>query len=180
MFRRDKNGLTNNSAEDKMLEDLLTPENCQSSTQIRTFLRLSRLATDDTIKQNLGQIKSTPQCDKYFKEHIVPQWQARDKVLNYCWKCAEDIRKTHEQGNRFEGENMSQQVDLREDPYARINYEDQMNKQYSERYMKNWIENEREVERIVKEKTKDTLNDKCYFSDWFREFKKATSPSDRF
>ena len=75
---------------------------------------------------------------------------------------------------------MSQQVDLREDPYARTNYEELINKQSSESYMKNWIQNEREVESIVKEKTKDTLNDKCYFSDWLREFKKATSPSDRF
>lgn len=180
MFRRDKDGHTSNPAEDKMLEDLLTPENCQGSTQIRTFLRLSRLATDDTIKQNLGQIKSISQCEEYFKEHIVPQWQARDKALHYCWECAEKVRNVHEQEHRFEGGNMSQQVDLREDPYARTNYEELINKQSSESYMKNWIQNEREVESIVKEKTKDTLNDKCYFSDWLREFKKATSPSDRF
>lgn len=148
---------------------LLTPENCESSSRIRAFLRLSRIATDDTIRQHLNEI-NPKQCDDYFNRRILPQWVARAEAIQYCSDFAWDLRsKTESQQMEVHGN-----YDLRIDPYALKDENDQLEKQFSRCVtIENWVANELGVETIIKEQTASVLNDKCYYKDWLAEFKLA-------
>lgn len=148
------------------MSDLLSESNCVDSTRIRAFLRLSRIATDDTIKTHLNEINRS-QCDSYFQTHIVPQWNARSKLIQYCkdysHRLRSDIHET-ELGP-------AKEFDLRLDPYALKEYEQAKQQKFSQiETIDNWVENEQMVESIVRQQTHNTFNDKCYFKDWLGYF----------
>lgn len=149
---------------------LLTPANCESSSRIRAFLRLSRIATDDTIRQHLNETPSS-KCDEYFNRKIAPQWRARSEVITFCSNYAKEIREKVET-QRSEVHN---DVDLRIDPYALKNEMERLEQQTSKcTSIENWIQNESGVETIVREQTASVLNDKCYYKDWLAEFRSVT------
>ena len=156
-------------------KSLLTPDNCHSSSRIRAFLRLSRIATDDTIRQHLNGVKSSKECDGYFKAKIVPQWEARASIIQYCNDYAAHLRQETAKGNAvMQSEPQDpKSFDLRVDPYAVKKYNQQLEGQYSQcNAIDNWVNNEKMVEDIIREQTVDVLNDKCYYQDWIDEFKK--------
>lgn len=148
---------------------LLTPENCQSSSRLRAFLLLSRIAADDTIRQHLNEI-NLKQCDSYFTRTILPQWIAREEAIAYCSEYAKHLRTETES----EKVGVSGNYDLRIDPYALKDANDRLDRQFSRcSNIENWVANERSVESIIKEQTVNVLNDKCYYKDWLAEFKQA-------
>lgn len=158
-------------------KSLLTPDNCHNSSRIRAFLRLSRIATDDTIRQHLNEVKTSKDCDTYFKSKIVPQWEARASIINYCNAYASNLRQETAKGNAVIQNEQQQQdpqsFDLRVDPYAVKKYNQQLDGQYAQcDAIDNWVNNEKMVEDIIREQTVDVLNDKCYYQDWIEEFKK--------
>ncbi|ABN66646.2 predicted protein [Scheffersomyces stipitis CBS 6054] len=165
---------------------LLTPQNCHESSRISAFLRLSRLASDDTIRQHLNEVKTPAGCDDYFASTIVPQWQARAQLITFCENYAADFRKktasgihvNHEepQGGAAHDNLLPQTFNLRLDPYAEKSYNQKLEQQYAQcDYIDNWVSNQKNVESIIREQTSHVLNDKCYYNDWLAQFKKLDS-----
>ncbi|CUM63451.1 uncharacterized protein PRCAT00001026001 [Priceomyces carsonii] len=152
---------------------LQRPENCHSSSRIRAFLRLSRVATDDTIRQHLNEVKSTKDCDSYFQNTIIPQWEARSSLIGFCSDYVDHLRAESSHGNTILPDLINpDDYDLRLDPYAIKNKEDQIGAQFAQsNAIANWVQNEREVESIVREQTAEILNEKCYYKDWLKAFK---------
>ncbi|KAG7191855.1 uncharacterized protein KQ657_002644 [Scheffersomyces spartinae] len=155
---------------------LLSPDNCKSSTRIRAFLRLSRLATDDTIRQHLNEIQPSA-CNEYFQTVIVPAWKERSHAIEYCSDYALFLRQTSD-SSKLEGDNNGHRTesdfDLRTDPYALKNYNEQLQSQYSQcDQIDNWVLNERNIETIIRGLTEEILNQKCYYGHWIEEFKKS-------
>ncbi|GEQ72769.1 hypothetical protein JCM33374_g6457 [Metschnikowia sp. JCM 33374] len=149
---------------------LLTPENCESSSRIRAFLRLSRIATDDSIIQHLNEIGPS-QCEKYFNQTILPQWRARADAIHYCSGYAKSLRNEAQSKETT----INQDYDLRIDPYALKNAHDFLDRQYSRCVsVENWVANEANVETILHEQTASVLSDKCYYKDWLQAFKSAS------
>lgn len=154
---------------------LLTPENCHSSSRIRAFLRLSRIATDDTIRQHLNEIKLN-QCDSYAAQKIFPQWKARAAAIQFCTAYSLKLRKETIAGKTQNDSNASTEFDLRLDPYAYKSYRLQIENQFAKcDAIDNWVHNENTIEKIVREQTAEVLNDKCYYKDWIAEFRKRSS-----
>ncbi|OBA19250.1 hypothetical protein METBIDRAFT_33448 [Metschnikowia bicuspidata var. bicuspidata NRRL YB-4993] len=152
---------------------LLTPENCESSSRIRAFLRLSRIASDDTIRQHLNEINTTD-CDRYFAEEIVPQWQARSEAILFCAEFARGLRTEAKSKESTINEN----YDLRVDPYALKNAHEILDNQYSRCVsVENWVANEANVESIVREQTAKVFSEKCYYKDWLKAFRSVTRNS---
>lgn len=146
---------------------LLTADNCEDSSRIRAFLRLSRIATDDTIREHLNEL-AAGECDSYFGRKIVPQWKARTDAIGFCASFARQLRKETESLIPGDGE-----YDLRLDPYAEKNEKDRLAQQFARCVaVENWVANEAFVEKIVRERTAKVLNDKCYYKDWLDEFRK--------
>lgn len=147
---------------------LLTPQECHSSTRLRAFLRLSRLATDDSIKQHLNEI-DRGDCDKYFETEIVPQWKARTNVIDYCRKYSEELRKEVGGGGGSGADSKAKNTDfdLRLDPYALKSHEEELQTKYSQiDSIRNWTQNEESIETIVRDQTAAAFCDKCYYRDW--------------
>lgn len=152
-------------------EQLFTLESCTSSSRIRAFLRLSRIATDDTIRQHLNEIQPEA-CSAYFRTKIAPQWKARQELIRFCGNTAADLRKATDTDGTSAA---SPEIDLRLDPYALKEYRRKLDDQYSQCQMiEQWVENERGVEAIVRGETASVLNDKCYYNDWMGEFRRVS------
>lgn len=156
---------------DSVPSTLLSGDNCVDSTRIRAFLRLSRIATDDTIKTHLNEIKQS-QCDGYFRDQIVPQWNARAKVIDYCRQYSETLKQEINRSSTPESVAAGdEKFDLRLDPYAVKAYEQSKEAKYAKiDTIDNWIANEEQIESIVKDQTQSTFNDKCYYKDWLQYF----------
>lgn len=148
---------------------LLTPENCESSSRIRAFLRLSRIATDDSIRQHLNEIDPS-QCDAYFTKNILPQWRARSDVIQYCSSYAKTLRAEADSVKTT----IRDDYDLRVDPYASKNAHELLENRYSRCVsVENWVANETSIDLILQEQTASVLSDKCYHKDWVDAFKVA-------
>lgn len=163
-------------------ETLLTPENCLSSSRIRAFLRLSRIATDDTIRQHLND-KSNTDCQKYFDKKIIPQWNARTAAIMYCSNYATELRQktlhalavSEQPGASSTPATTSSEPDgsfnLRLDPYALRNYTEKLKEHFLTcDLIDNWVQNENTIEGIVREGTVEVLNEKCFYRDWMKKF----------
>lgn len=145
--------------------ELLTTANCEDSSRIRAFLRLSRIATDDTISQHLNETRPSD-CDSYFNKKIVPQWQARAHAIQFC----SDYAKKLEQEVAASRPNPAD-YDLRTNPYAMKDDLDKIEQQNARRAtIENWVRNEENVEKIIREETTKIFNDKCYYKDWLQQF----------
>lgn len=146
---------------------LLSAENCEASSRIRAFLRLSRIATDDTIRQHLNETPRS-QCDAYFRNKIAPQWKARSEVITFCSQYVKGMKEKLEV-QKLEIHN---DIDLRVNPYALKDEIDRLDQQTSQcTAIENWVRNESGVEMIIREQTASVLNDKCYYKNWLEEFK---------
>jgi hypothetical protein len=166
-------------------KSLLTEENCLSSSRIRAFLRLSRIATDDTIRQHLND-KTNKDCQKYFDTKIVPQWEARTSAIMYCSNYSHDLRQktlqaiaiakeepcnTQDQTKTKIPQNGGNSFNLRLDPYALRNYTEKLKEHFLKcDLIDNWVKNEQTIEGIVREGTVEVLNQKCFYGDWMRKF----------
>lgn len=149
------------------------------------FLRISRVAVDDTIGQNLNALvtpsatpfdpHSTEQrqprpigrrqidsaaCNEFREKVLFPSWQMRSDVLSYCAGVA-----TSPDPN--DPDNMLRQV---EDLRARERVVDERLDPYSARYfpqdtrteaLANLIRNEGMVETIIRRKTWETIGERC-------------------
>ncbi|KAK6202573.1 caffeine-induced death protein 2 [Scheffersomyces amazonensis] len=157
--------------------ELLTADNCNSSTRIRAFLRLSRIATDDTIRQHLNSIKTNKECDEYFHAKIVPQWKARSEVITFCDNYITDLRNqtvSEIQQRGHPDEIKESDFNLRLDPYALKSYKQKIEDQFAQcDRIEAWVRNEQSVETIIREQTDQVLKNKCYYKDWLVEFKKC-------
>ncbi|GBL50899.1 hypothetical protein ACI3LY_000528 [Candidozyma auris] len=150
--------------------ELLTSANCDDSSRIRAFLRLSRIATDDTISQHLNELKPE-ECDAYFNKKIVPQWQARAHAIQFC----SDYAKRLEEEVAASKPNPAN-YDLRTNPYAMKDDLDKLEMQNAHRRtIENWVSNEQNVEKIIREETIKIFNNKCYYKDWLKQFKETIS-----
>ncbi|PVH14291.1 uncharacterized protein CXQ87_002419 [Candidozyma duobushaemuli] len=150
--------------------ELLTTANCEDSSRIRAFLRLSRIATDDTISQHLNETQPKD-CDAYFNRKIVPQWQARAHAIQFC----SDYAKRLEQ-EVAAGSPKSADYDLRTNPYALKDDLEKIELHNARRAtIENWVRNEQNVEKIIREETTKIFNDKCYYKDWLQQFADAIS-----
>lgn len=146
---------------------LMTPDNCVSTSRVRAFLRLSRIATDDTIRQHLNEINKKD-CHTYYATKIVPQWEARAAIIQYCSDYGARLRQsTHIQSLEAD----PAQFDLRTNPYAYREHQEKLQAEFDRcDDIDRWTRNESAVESIIQKQTTDVLNDKCYFGDWLGEF----------
>lgn len=153
---------------------LLSPENCKSTKKARSFLRYSREISDDSIRQHLNEI-DRKDCAEYFKQKILPQWQARASLIQYCQGYSKNLRKEFgpsDDRSQIVAEKASE-LDLRQDPYALENLKNKLQRQFEQcDSIDNWVRNEDLVENIVKEQTAEVLKEKCIYQDWVREFDK--------
>lgn len=147
-------------------EDLRTYQNCHSSSRLRAFLRLSRLSSDDTIKEHLNEV-SKKDCNLYFKEKILPHWKVRAELIDYCFGEAATLRKNTEKKE----ETLLTNVDLRIDPYATKDAKEKLESAFAECLeIENWVNNERKIETIIRAHSADVLNQKCYYYNWLQAF----------
>lgn len=160
------------SAAARVPDALLSTQNCVSQTRIRSFLRLSRFATDDTIRENIDANRA--QCDDYFRTTVVPQWQARSRIIEYCQDYAHQLEAEIAAGAGAGAGAPDAAFDLRRDPYAAKDHQRQIDSQSAMKTtIANWTANELQIESIVREQTVEVLNDKCAFKDWIAEFRRA-------
>lgn len=165
LLTENTSSLAKNTPMDMALPEL-KHDSCVSNSRIRAFLRLSRIATDDTIKQHLNEIKVS-QCDSFFFENIAPQWQARSDVIMFCDKFAKTLRAEA----NLKRVTTNNDYDLRTDPYALRNAHDIIDSQSSRcAEIEHWVSNEEHIESIIREQTANVLSDKCHFKDWLQEF----------
>lgn len=145
---------------------LFTSENCHSNTRIRAFLRLSRLASDDTIKEHLNE--TTPEkCADFFSDQLLPHWQARAKLIQFCSDEAAALRRNV----KLEESTLSTNIDLTIDPYAVKDAKQKLQERYSEsEAIENWVNNEQSVETIIQKHSVDVLNQRCMYRDWLLDF----------
>lgn len=148
-------------------DPLYTMQNCVDSTRIRSFLALSRLATDDIVKTRLNEI-SKSKCDSYFEQVILPLWRKREKLIKYCGSHAEKLRS---EVQLPEEELKKIEYDLRMDPYALRDHKELMQLKYRKiEAIENWVHNESTIESIIKDQTASLFNQKCYYKDWLKAF----------
>lgn len=166
-------------------ESLLSGDNCTDSSRIRAFLRLSRISTDDSIKTHLNEINSS-QCDSYFRDIIVPEWNTRASVIQFCKNHSHKLKQEIEQtgarpsSDSSSDSNGNREFDLRLDPYAMKEFEQSKEAKYSKiNTIDNWVENEDMVESIVKEQTQNAFNDRCYYKNWLTYFDQLTKDSTK-
>ncbi|CAH6722746.1 mitochondrial intermembrane space cysteine motif-containing protein Mix23p [[Candida] jaroonii] len=163
------NGPVFSSSGESMPTDLITEGNCVESSRIRGFLSISRLSTDDSINTHLDGI-SNDNCDKYFKQVMLPQWDMRGKVISFCGDYAARLRKEiHEDKHEIP------KFDLRLDPYALKAHQQKIDEKFQKvEAIENWVTNEQSVERIIHERSVTVLNQKCYYKDWYKQYLDST------
>lgn len=172
-----KTGITQLDKPVRAPEVLLTTESCRTPTKIKTFLRLSRIATDDSIRQHLNEIDD---CHDYFRRQIAPQWAMRSEVISFCATEAQKLRQTALLTEATGSSETPANESLRLDPYALREHNERIQQQYSESdTMRQWTSNEETVETIVRGQTIEVLNDKCGERDWMGDFYRATKLSLR-
>ncbi|CAK1356283.1 hypothetical protein CB0940_00095 [Cercospora beticola] len=163
----------------------LTPQFCFNQTALRDFLRVSRSAVDDTINQNLNALATPaarpfdpastterqprpigkraldPEACQTFKDKVLlPSWQSRSDVLNYCAGVATSpdpndpdhiLRETEDARAR------ERIIDERLDPYS-ARYFPQNTRTES---LASLIRNERMVENIIRARTWGLVGERC-------------------
>ena len=146
------------------------------------FLRASRSAIDDTISQHLNALSTpsrggfdpastsrrpplpvTPRhlpataCSGFAENVLLPSWQSRSDVLNYCASVAtsddpmEPDRLAERAGDR------ERVVDERLDPYSGRFFP----RETRTETLAQVVRNERSVESIVRERSWKLVNERC-------------------
>lgn len=138
---------------------LLAPAACYSSTTIRSFLRLSRKHSDDSLATSLPRRGS---CAEYISNTLFPAWYARDYVIEYCEKVAEN-KPLPTQHLAAPDSPLPPQakppIDPRLDPYgARDEFKVESS---PEDDIKSWVHSERMIEEIIRDNSSQFLANKC-------------------
>lgn len=164
------------TVQSKLLRDssgLFTAENCHSNTRIRAFLRLSRLASDDSIKEHLNET-SPERCTQFFSEQLLPHWQARAQLIQFCSDEAAALRSNV----KLEETTLATNVELTLDPYAAKDAKQKLQDKYADcEAIENWVSNEKKVEAIIQLHSSDVLNQKCMYRDWLQSFRTSIKQS---
>ncbi|VVT55124.1 uncharacterized protein SAPINGB_P004439 [Magnusiomyces paraingens] len=141
------------------VKDILSPGACFSPGTLRSFLRLSRKHSDDSLVTALPRVGS---CAKCISETLFPAWVARDYILEYC----DDVARTFAVAASHNAEPVSEsgtetekKVDPRFDPYGARDYG--KTEAPPEDAVRAWISSERMVEEIVRDDSVRFLADKC-------------------
>jgi hypothetical protein len=162
----------------------LTPSLCFTTGALKGFLRLSRSSIDDNISQNLNALStpskpafdptttSTPYpiaptrhlpaqtCRAFTEQILLPSWQSRSDVLNYCAAVAtsDDPDDPDSIIRLVEGMvDKERVVDERLDPYSGRFFPRESRTEVLARV----VRNERMVENIVRERTWRIVKEKC-------------------
>jgi len=162
----------------------LTPSLCFNTRVLKEFLRLSRSSIDDSISQNLNAL-STPSkppfdptatttrypasttrhlpaqaCRDFTEQILLPSWQSRSDVLNYCASVATSddpddpdslVRLAESAADR------ERVVDERLDPYSGRFFP----RESRTEVLAQVIRNERVVENIVRERSWRVVRERC-------------------
>lgn len=137
---------------------LLTRELCFSSKQLRSFLKRSRLFSDDHLVERLNSAKNS--CDTVAKTILLPAWNERETVLRFCWEEAEKSRKIIDRS--LSEESTKPEFDLRTNPYAEQDFENlKLEKYQAVTALENWVKNERGVEKIVRDRSMEIFSERC-------------------
>ncbi|CUS13950.1 unnamed protein product [Tuber aestivum] len=162
----------------------LTPSLCFTTSALKEFLRLSRSSIDDSISQNLNAL-STPSkppfdptttvtryppsttrrlpvqaCRAFAEQILLPSWQSRSDVLNYCASVAtsDDPNDPDSLVRLAEGAvDRERVVDERLDPYSGRFFP----RESRTEVLAQIIRNERTVENIVRERSWRVVRERC-------------------
>ncbi|RPA99324.1 hypothetical protein L873DRAFT_918486 [Choiromyces venosus 120613-1] len=163
----------------------LTPSLCFTTSALKEFLRLSRSSIDDSISQNLNAL-STPSkspfdpstlsargpapstfrhlpaqtCRAFTEQILLPSWQSRSDVLNYCASVAtsNDPEDPDSLVRLAEGAaDRERVVDERLDPYSGRFFP----RESRTEVLAQVVRNERMVESIVRERTWRVVKERC-------------------
>lgn len=161
----------------------VTRERCVDPTLVDSFLRMLRYGSDDSLKQRLSAYykleDSSPfkdkKCSKFLSDELYPNWQARDKIINYCRGQLEQMRTELEQKYVQEpSASLKAEVDLRIDPYAaKDRVQEQQNRYKELKRLETWIENQTKVESILLSNSNRALQQNCnqnvnYIKDFWK------------
>ncbi|KAI5800074.1 caffeine-induced death protein 2, partial [Geopyxis carbonaria] len=162
----------------------LSPQLCFSTRTLKAFLRISRGTIDDTITQNLNAL-STPAsqkfdasstsrrtvgpvskalsneaCGGFIQNVLMPSWQSRSDVLNYCASVATSTDPNDPDSLKRISENEASReriIDERLDPYSGRYFP----KESRTEILAQVIRNERMVENIIRDRTWRTVKERC-------------------
>lgn len=84
----------------------LSRDACITPKGVRSFLKLSRLSTDDVLKQQLNnklnhhestysnhRKEKSSICNEFIESSILPAWEARSNAIEFCHKEAVNFRQ---------------------------------------------------------------------------------------
>ncbi|KAI5855901.1 caffeine-induced death protein 2 [Tricharina praecox] len=159
----------------------LTPQFCFSTSALKDFLRASRSTIDDTISQNLNAL-STPashrfnpsstanrasppvsrtldpgKCVSFTYNVLLPSWQSRSDVLNYCASVATSDDPDDPDILAEKAADRERIVNERLDPYSGRFFP----RETRTEILAGVVRNERMVESIVRERTWRIVNERC-------------------
>ncbi|KAL8936970.1 MAG: hypothetical protein Q9211_003926 [Gyalolechia sp. 1 TL-2023] len=161
----------------------LTPQFCFNETALRDFLRLSRVAIDDSIIQNLNALITpsragfdpsstaerqtqtprrrsidTESCQAFKNNVLFQSWQTRSDVLSYCAGVAVDPEDPDLIAREAESaKDRERVVDERLDPYSGRFFP----REARTESLANLIRNERGVEGIIRARTWGLVAERC-------------------
>lgn len=157
----------------------LTRDTCLSQKGIRSFLKLSRFASDDTLKQHLNNVldrrdrsslrseSKQKVCSSFVEEYLLPHWDTRLATIEFCDNEAKLLKK--EIDLRVVRE-PKKEVDPRLDPYYERSSEDKISQPYyNYNKLVEWVENEKEIEKIVQERSIEVISDRCSLNDTLKQ-----------
>lgn len=171
----------------------LHPSFCLSTTALRDFLRLAR-SPDDTISASLNSLLTpstspfstaaprprTPippaRCADFTRRVLFPSWRARDDVLQYCARVADDATAAAVDGpvpplpaesavRRTNRNAWGREVDVDErlDPYSARDYS--YTRASAAEELRGVLATERVVEGIVRARTWGVVRERCTGGD---------------
>lgn len=140
------------------VKGIVSPAACYSPETLRSFLRLSRKYSDDSLHTALPRVGS---CATHISETLFPAWSARDYILDYCEHVANQSAEQRKQLENSESAEAvpHEKVDPRFDPYGARDFGKQ--ESLPEDSIKSWISKERNVEDIIREDSVRFLANKC-------------------
>ncbi|KAF8535134.1 caffeine-induced death protein Cid2 [Trichophaea hybrida] len=158
----------------------LSPQFCFSTRELKDFLCASRSTIDDTISQNLNAL-STPSrqrfdpsstsrrpvqsshalpgfvCMQFTEIVLMPSWQSRSDVLNYCASVATSDDPLDPDILAERAADRERVVDERLDPYSGRFYPRETRTEVLAKVLRQ----ERMVEEIVRERSWRVVIERC-------------------
>ncbi|ODV63852.1 Mix23p ASCRUDRAFT_21315, partial [Ascoidea rubescens DSM 1968] len=153
----------------------LNRETCLSAKGVRTFLKLSRLGSDDILRQRLNSVIDKSRnieggkeaiCEGFVRDIIYPAWKSRERAIEYCSEEVKTMgREIEEEEKKTGGKRGDEEheYNLRIDPYAERDGIRMDKKKYETiDNLSNWLNNETLIEGIVRDRSLEILGDTCF------------------